>query len=119
MLRIITSGDTKFGQRVNGTYAIVYFSATGLTTGSGNNIIYFKMEDEVKTDLVGNNHFTADGYLYDIHNNITSNFTYIPKTTIEVQKLQFKNVKNCQMSFFDKNNNTITIPNWTLILKQL
>ena len=119
MLRIITSDDTKFGQRINGNFALVYFCATGLSAGTGNNIIYFKFEDEIKTELVGNGHFTADGYLYDIFNNTTSNFTYKPTIKMEVQKLQFRNVKNVNISFFDKDENAINIPNWTLILKQL
>ena len=115
MIRIITNNDTKFGQRINGDWAIVYFSASGLSVGSGQNIVYFKFEDEIKTEIVGNNHFTADGYFWDVFNNTTSTFTYKPQTAIEVQKLQFRNVKNVNITFFENNYNPISVPNWTLI----
>lgn len=119
MLRIITNEDKKFGKRMNGEYAIVYFSASGLSVGSGKNIIYFKFEDEVKTELIGNEHFTADGYLYDVYNNTTSTFTYRPQISIEMQKLEFKNVKNVKISFYDRNYNAISLPNWIFILKKV
>ena len=119
MLRVITNNDSKLDKRMNGTYILTYFGATGLSIGAGQNIIFFKMDGEVNTELVGNNHFTADGYLYDIHNNTTSNFTYIPKNTNEEQKLQFKNVKNIKMSFFDKDGTSVNITTWSMILKKV
>ena len=119
MLRVLKSTDTKIDKRLNGTYQLVYFGVTNLTAGSGENILFFKFDKEVKTELVGNDYFTADGYVYDICNNMTSNFTYRPQITSEVQKLQFKNAKNINVTFFDKNENVITLPNWIMILKQM
>ena len=119
MLRILTNETTKLDKRMNGTFSVVYFCATGLSIGAGQNVLYFKFEEEVNSDVVGNGHFTADGYLYDIYNNTTSNFTYRPQITEEVQKLQFKNVKNVKMSFYDKDKNAINVSNWTLVLRQV
>ena len=119
MFRIILSNNTKIEKRLNGKYEVVYFGATNLSNGTGQNIIFFKFDQDVKSDIIGNNHFYADGYLYDIYNNVSSNFTYRPECKTQTQHLQFNNVKNVKMSFFDKDENTITIPNWTLILKKM
>lgn len=119
MIRIIRNENTKLDKRLNGKYYLLYFGASGLGAGTGENLLFFKFEEEVNTDIVGNGHFTADGYLYDKYNNTMSNFTYRPENATEMQILEFKNVKNCNLSFFDRDKNAINIPIWTIILKKV
>ena len=117
MLRVITSNDTKFDKRIDGTFELLYFTAVNLSVSE--NIVYFKFDEEVKTELVGNSYFTSDGYLYDVYNNSTANFTYRPHFRNEIQTLQFKNVKKLNVSFFDNSQSPIAISSWTMILKQV
>ena len=119
MLRIITSDDTKLSKRLNGKYSLINFSSNNLSLGTPISIIYFKFLDETNTELVGNNHFTADGYLYNKNAHLTSEYIYYPTNTTDTQILHFKDVRNVNINFYDKDDNTINITEWTMILKKM
>jgi len=119
MLRIITNNDTNLDKRINGSYHLIHFSATGLSLGTPTPIIYFKFDNEVNTELSGNNHFNADGYIYNKFGNTTTEFIYYPQMTLDTQLLTFNNVKNIKLNFYDKNNTNLNLTNYTMILKKM
>ena len=118
MIRLITNDDTHLQTSLNGKYKILLFITDASPSLSATNIIYFKFYDELRRNIKGNNYFVSDGYFYD-NNTFTSNFKYSPQCDGEMQYLECDNLRNVKIDFFDRLNNTISIPSWELLIKKV
>ena len=116
-IRLIKSTDSKLQECLDGDYKLILFTTNASLGSLASDVIYFRINEESNINIKGNNFFTAEGYLYDALG-ITSLFKYIPGSN-ENQILNFKNKRNITIKFFDKDQNSITMNSWQMLIQKI
>ena len=118
MIRLITQSDSRLQENLHGDYELLLFQAVATPSISGTDLIFFKFGEEVSRNIEGNGYVAFDGYLYD-RLNLTGNFLYTAESDRQIQTITCRNLRNLNITFYNKDGTTITIPEWSMLIKKV